>query len=313
MNIVKPIVLLNDWCKNFLSEMMKCFLRLNGAKIGKNCYVSFSSRIVGSKVVIGDDSIILERVKIKGNEIIIGDSCIISNDCFISGSHNIKIGDKSYLGKKTRIDLSRNVTIGKDVGFGENSIIWTHGYFPPADEGYPVTYAGVEIADSAWVSTGIIVLPGIRVGKKAIIGAGSVVTKDVPDEMVAAGNPAKTLKNISEIKNTRSFMDTMEEIIDGFKPKILVEKKVTGNGIQYRYEKFTIFLNDNFDTITENKFQRATILLSKKIDRKSRILKDVFYFDFENKVRLRTSEKNVLDLDFYLLGFGIRFLKETNG
>jgi hypothetical protein len=54
------------------------------------------------------------------------------------------------------------------------------------------------------------------------------------------------------------------------------------------------------------------MLLSRNIDRKSSILKDVFYFDFENKVRLRTSEKKVLDLDFYLLGFGIRFLKENN-
>lgn len=312
MNIVRILVVLNQAWKNLLSEIMKCFLRLNGAKIGHNSYVSFSSRIVGRKVIIGDDSFILDRVKIKGNEIIIGNSCTISSDSFISGSHSIRIGNKSYLGKKARIDLSRDVTLGFDVGFGENSIIWTHGYFPPADEGYPVTYAQVEIGDKAWVSTGIIILPGVRIGSKAIIGAGSVVTKTVPDEMVAAGNPAKIIKNISEIKNNKSFIEVMEEVIDEFKPEFLKNKKSSNGDIIYMFDDFAIILNDNFNEGSVQNVQNNTILLSKNIERKSASLTGIFYFDFQDKSRLRTSNKHVLALDFYLLGFGIRFLKESN-
>jgi acetyltransferase-like isoleucine patch superfamily enzyme len=311
MNIVKSMIKFIQSWKKLLSELMKFFLRLNGAKIGKNTYVSFSSRIVGNKVVIGDDAFILDRVRIKGNEIIIGNSCTVSDDCFISGSHNLTIGDKSYLGKKARIDLSRNVSLGKDVGFGENSVIWTHGYFPPADEGYPVTYAAVKICDAAWVSTGIIILPGVSIGSKAIIGAGSVVTKDVPDEMVAAGNPAKIIKHVAEIKNTKSFMTIMEEVMDGYKTESRANKQA-GPHISYDFGSVVILLSDDFKSLGDTKMKPGTILLSKNIDRRSALLRGVYYFDFENKTRLRTNNKNVMDLDFYLLGFGIRFLKEDN-
>lgn len=310
MNLVRIIILLNQQWRNFLSALMKGFLRLNGAKIGKSTYISFSSRIVGKKVVIGDDVFILDRVMIKGNEITIGNSCTISNDCFISGSHSLNIGDKTYLGKKARIDLSRDVVLGTDVGFGENSIIWTHGYFPPADEGYPVTYGPVEIGDSAWVSTGIIVLPGVKVGKKAIIGAGSVLTKSVPDDMVAAGNPAKVIKNVVEIKNDRGFMVIMEEIMDGYKTDSRIAKNNEGGVILYNYGKYSIALSEDYNVISKRNFPKGTLILSKKILRSA--VKDYFYFDFEDKTRIRSNNKNVLDLDFYLMGFGIRFLKEDN-
>jgi acetyltransferase-like isoleucine patch superfamily enzyme len=52
----------------------------------------------------------------------------------------------------------------------------------------------IIIGDEAWLSAGVIVLSGVRIGKDAIIGAGSVVTKDVPDGAIASGNPASVIK-----------------------------------------------------------------------------------------------------------------------
>jgi acetyltransferase-like isoleucine patch superfamily enzyme len=312
MRIIDTILSINNLWKWFTSEIMKCFLRINGAKIGVNTHVSISSRILGKKVFIGDDCNILARVKIKASEIVIGNSCTLSADCFISGSYKIEIGDKSYLGKKTRIDLSRDVYIGKDVGFGENSVIWTHGYFPPADEGYPVTYAGVRIEDGSWVSTNITIMPGITIGKKTIIGAGSIVTKNVPDEVIVAGNPAKFIKNVAEIKNTKTFIEILEVILDGYKKNELELKEKYDNFVVYKYSNVTILLSNSFNQLDNLSYEGQTIVLSKNISKeKMKTHNNTYWFDFEDKIRLRTKNKEALSLDFYLLGFGIRFLKEN--
>jgi maltose O-acetyltransferase len=56
----------------------------------------------------------------------------------------------------------------------------------------------VEIGSDVWVGGGAIILPGVRIGSRAVIGAGSVVTRDVPDGMFAAGNPCRVVREITE-------------------------------------------------------------------------------------------------------------------
>ena len=61
------------------------------------------------------------------------------------------------------------------------------------------THGGITIDDDAWLGVGVIVLDGVRIGKGAVIGAGSVVTRDIPDGAIAVGVPAKVLKGRSEL------------------------------------------------------------------------------------------------------------------
>jgi maltose O-acetyltransferase len=56
----------------------------------------------------------------------------------------------------------------------------------------------VEIGSDVWVGGGAIILPGVRIGSKAVIGAGSVVTKDIPEAVFAAGNPCRVIRAIAE-------------------------------------------------------------------------------------------------------------------
>jgi len=62
---------------------------------------------------------------------------------------------------------------------------------------YPKIYGPITIEEDVWIGSGVIILPGITVGKCSIIGAGSIVTKDIPPYCVAAGNPARILKKIN--------------------------------------------------------------------------------------------------------------------
>jgi len=309
MRLTSAIIYIYKTCQRFSSELMKLFLRLNGATIGKGTYISISAKIIGKKAYIGKDCKILENVRIFANEICIGDSVIISSGCMFTGKSKLSIGDKTYIGKRVRINLSREVEIGYDVGIGENSSIFTHGYFPPADEGYPVTYASVRIEDCVWMAAGIIILPGVTIGEKAIIAAGSVITKSVPKEVVAEGNPAKIIIDVKRIINKKDFVIVMEEIIDQYKSDFIVKKHKDEKQIVYFYNDFEIYIIDGLDLNVRDKNRKARIILFKNCEQPNiKKLRDYYWFDFNKKIQQRTNYKEFLDLSEFLRGFGIRFL-----
>ena len=90
------------------------------------------------------------------------------------------------------------VKIGNNVLFGPNVQIYTATH--PIDTELRIAlqeYAKpIEIGDNCWIGGGAIILPGVRIGKNSIIGSGAVVTKDIPDNVIAAGNPAKIIKKL---------------------------------------------------------------------------------------------------------------------
>lgn len=114
---------------------------------------------------------------------------------------HIYIGDNSGIGENARIQ--GELHIGKNVMMGADCIIYTrnHSFM---DISTPMMYQGyldsrpVYIDDDVWIGGRVIILPGRRIGKGAIIGAGAVVVKDVPDYAIVGGNPAKVLKYRNE-------------------------------------------------------------------------------------------------------------------
>jgi maltose O-acetyltransferase len=92
------------------------------------------------------------------------------------------------------------IEIGDNVTIGSNSMIFAH-VNPTANEflkkhGYPRTVKPVQINKGAVVSVGCIIIAGVTVGENSIVGAGSVVASDIPDNCVALGNPARVIKKI---------------------------------------------------------------------------------------------------------------------
>ena len=116
------------------------------------------------------------------------------------GKH-IKLGDYSGIGKNSYI--SDYVKIGKYVMMGPECFIYTRNHKfdsldrPMCFQGFD-TYKPVTIGDDVWIGGRVIILPGVNIGEGAIIGAGSVVTKNVEPYTVVAGNPAKVLKKRNE-------------------------------------------------------------------------------------------------------------------
>ena len=105
---------------------------------------------------------------------------------------NIKIGNHTNIGHKVTLDGRAGIDIGDCVNISSEVMIWTwqHDYNDP---NFKTTHGKVIIEDYAWLSARVIVLPGIRIGKGAVIAAGAVVTKDVDPFSLYGGIPAKKI------------------------------------------------------------------------------------------------------------------------
>lgn len=138
------------------------FLRLQGVHFGKNLQIVSIYRIAaGTKIRIGDNVYIRRFVTLGADSgIIIGSNVIISD--FVS----LISADHEYSNNDTPIRI----------------------------QGIKIEKKPIIISDDVWIGEKVTILKMVKIGKGAIIGAGSVVTKDIPDYAVAAGNPAKVIK-----------------------------------------------------------------------------------------------------------------------
>ena len=113
---------------------------------------------------------------------------------------NITVGDNFYANFNLTILDSAPVTIGDNVMFGPNVSLFTPGH--PIDPELRVAsweYAKpISIGDNVWIGGNTVINPGVHIGKNTVIGSGSVVTKDIPDNVVAAGNPCRVIRPVSE-------------------------------------------------------------------------------------------------------------------
>lgn len=112
----------------------------------------------------------------------IGNNCSFNRDCWLSGTGGLIISDNVIIGPKTIIHTANHM-------YGN-----PHKFIK--DQGH--TYKRVYIKANVWIGANVIILPGVTINENCIIGAGSVVTKDIPSNCLYAGNPAKFIKKIYE-------------------------------------------------------------------------------------------------------------------
>ncbi len=111
---------------------------------------------------------------------------------------NIEIGEGSYINFNCNFIDDGKILIGEKVMFGPAVTIATVGH--PINPNYrEYMYAdSVVIEDNCWIGAGVVICPGVTIGKNSVIGAGSVVTKNIPANSVAVGNPCRVLREINE-------------------------------------------------------------------------------------------------------------------
>ncbi|EGL14940.1 MULTISPECIES: sugar O-acetyltransferase [unclassified Paenibacillus] len=114
--------------------------------------------------------------------------------------YNISLGENFYANYNLTVLDCNRVTIGNNVLIGPNVSVFTAGHaIHPEPRANEVEYAlPISIGNNVWIGGGAILNPGVSIGDNTIIGSGSVVTKDVPANVIAAGNPCRVLRPITE-------------------------------------------------------------------------------------------------------------------
>ena len=113
---------------------------------------------------------------------------------------NIEVGKNFYANYNCTILDVGKVTIGDNCMFAPNVAIYTAGHPIHPDSRNSMYEYGIQVSigDNCWLGGNTIVCPGVKIGNNVVIGAGSVVTKDIPDWSIAAGNPCRVIRTITE-------------------------------------------------------------------------------------------------------------------
>jgi acetyltransferase-like isoleucine patch superfamily enzyme len=119
----------------------------------------------------------------------------------IEGKHNVSIGNNSGIGTFCHIWGAGGVKIGNDVMIAAHCCITSQGHDISSEKlCEKIICKKIVIEDDVWLGYNVIVLPGVTIGKGSVIGAGSVVTSNIPPYSIAVGNPARVIKK-RESKN----------------------------------------------------------------------------------------------------------------
>lgn len=157
-------------------------------KIGKSSRICYPFTISHKELIeIGDHTTILENARMQ-----------VCPERTEEKGH-IKIGSNCFVGYRFCILAGADVTIGNDVTMASNVCIVSenHGIDPESDICYgkqPLQTAPVKIGDGCWLGESVMIMPGVQVGEKSVIGGGAVVTKSIPAYSIAVGNPARVVK-----------------------------------------------------------------------------------------------------------------------
>lgn len=147
---------------------------------------------------VGRDPVILGDPVVDATDLELGDNVKIwsaHRQTLISGSGRIRIGNGAFINAGSIVYSELAITIGDDVALANEVYVMdtpSHGI-----EGREPVAKPVVIGNGTWVGARAIVLPGVTIGSRVVVAAGAVVTRDVPDEVLVAGNPARVVRPLS--------------------------------------------------------------------------------------------------------------------
>lgn len=140
------------------------------------------------------------RIRVlNGAKLTIGDRCVIDRNCLLVSENSLSIGPDSYLGGGCVIVAAGSIDIGADALIAANVTIRDQDH--QIAQALPYRLQGLQISpiyiqSNVWIGVNAVVLKGVRIGEGGVVGAGSVVTKDVLPRCVVAGVPARLLRVI---------------------------------------------------------------------------------------------------------------------
>lgn len=130
-----------------------------------------------------------------------GEKLVILQPFYCDYGMNIEIGENFYANYHCTMLDAAKIIFGENVFIGPNCSFYTAGHPLDAEQRrHGLEYAkSIEVGNNVWIGGNVVVLPGVHIGNNSVIGAGSIVSKDIPANVVAAGNPCLVLRSISKL------------------------------------------------------------------------------------------------------------------
>ena len=182
------------------------------ARFNKRGYISLKATIhhdglaLGENVFVGDGVIIYNHID--GGQVKLGDRVHLYGDTYIQTGQggSVQIGRDTHIQPRCQFSAySASIIVGNNVQIAPGCAFYPydHGVLPgELICNQPLVSKGdIEIGDDVWLGFGAIILSGVSIGKGAVIGAGSVVTRSIPDGAIATGIPARILKMRSDFES----------------------------------------------------------------------------------------------------------------
>ncbi|HEX3907206.1 MAG TPA: acyltransferase [Mycobacteriales bacterium] len=146
---------------------------------------------------VGIQATVLGTPTVDATDMIVGDHFKIwsgHRKTLVTGWGRIRIGDRVFINSGTVLFSVVAVVIGNDVAIANEAYLMdsdSHGV-----EGRPVKEAPIHIGDGSWIGARAMILPGVTIGSRCLVAAGAVVSRDIPDDTLVAGNPARVIREL---------------------------------------------------------------------------------------------------------------------
>jgi acetyltransferase-like isoleucine patch superfamily enzyme len=160
--------------------------RIGDGTIVSTGAIVFAGSTIGARVILGDQSCVRERVEV-GDDVVLGRGSLIENDTTVGA--RTKIQAEAY--------VTAYSTLEEDV-FIAPCVVTTNDNYMGRTEKRLAAMRGPTVRRGARVGGGAILCPGVEIGEEAFVGAGAVVTKDVPPRALVVGNPARVLREVPD-------------------------------------------------------------------------------------------------------------------
>ena len=216
----------------------------NNIEMGRDVVIHPSAQLLADEIVIGDFSKIGPDVVIKGKSIHIGREGWITTGVLIGGGRSelgsLRTGDFLHLGKDSMVNTANEVTIGDEVGIGMNSKIFAHGAYLSEYDGFPYQDAPVKIGSKVWLPYAVV-SPGVSIGDNVVVGAMSLINRNLPPGCLAGGIPVKILKE--NVYPKEISQEEKKRVLDGIGDEVAqysIKTERNSNGTTLTVEK-TLF------------------------------------------------------------------------
>src|SRR4051812_41607402 len=276
-------------------------------RISRHSSIGTMSYVSCERIEIGEDARIREQVYVGGPQ--------LPESAFILGNRTIVL-------QMAFINPTKPVTIGDDTGIGGHCLIFTHGAWLNALDGYPVTYEPVTLGKSVWLPWRVFLMPGTTIGDGSVIGANSLVQGAIPPYSLAVGSPAKVIRSapdfprqLSEAQRAALVTEMMSEF-DRYLAYEDTKIEVIGAERLYRRDgklwRLVWRRSDGQEPVLSRDDTLLTEVALDERELRSLAERGVYWLDLAGKSRSESGSALTEELASFLGRYGIRLPRVAN-